>query len=169
MHRSYLSGPSTAPVPTHCRGPLRPLAPLDDGSDTADMAERLLRAATLLPEARLDCRLRSGHFTWHGQLAEPNLDGGTLRLCGSHLVANVDLDSVLAVSYCADATSSGICLYDEGGAFLTLWSTHGDAFDAWLENTLCDHAGQIDTHGPTRARWSLPQRTPQAARTSRAP
>lgn len=168
MHRSYLSGPSTAPDPAHCRAPLRPLAPLDDGSDTADMAERLLRAATLLPEARLDSTSRSGHFTWHGQLAEPSLDGGTLRLCGPHLVAGVDLGSVLAVSYCADATSSGICLYDEGGAFLTLWSTHGDAFDTWLENTLCGHAGPIDRHRPTQARWSLPQRLQQGARTSRA-
>ena len=156
MHSSYSSGPLAAPEPTHCRSVLRPLAPLDDGSDTADIAERLLRAAPLLPEARLDSRFRSGHFAWRGRLAEPDLDGGILRLCGPHLVADVDLDSVLAVSYCADETSSGICLYDEGGAFLTLWSTHGDAFDAWLENTLGGHAGQIGTGGPTQTRWPLP-------------
>lgn len=111
MPSSYSSGPPAAPEPTHCRGPLRPLAPLDDGSDSADMAECLLRAAALLPEARLESRFRSGHFAWHGQLAEPNLDGSTLRLCGPHLVADVDLTAVLAVSCCADETSSGICLY----------------------------------------------------------
>lgn len=98
MHSSYSSGPSTAPEPTHCRGPLRPLAPLDDGSDSADMAGCLLRAAALLPEARLESRFRSGHFAWHGQLAEPNLDGGTPRLCVLHPVADVDLAAVLAVS-----------------------------------------------------------------------
>jgi hypothetical protein len=164
MHASYLSGPARPPggsaLPT--------LAPIDDGSDAPDMAERLLRAAPLLTEAWLGSHFAGGHFDWHGRMTAPQRTGGTLHLRGPHLVADVDLAAVLAVSYCADASSSGICMFDEGGAFLTLWSTEGDAFDAWLESTVGGYACQVARRASRLGASPRPARLP-APRTSRAP
>jgi hypothetical protein len=164
MRGSYRSGPARPP-----RGSTLPtLAPIDDGSDAPDMAERLLRAAPLLTEAWLGSRFPGGHFDWHGRMTEPQLTGSTLHLRGPHLVADVDLAAVLAVSYCADASSSGICMFDEGGAFLTLWSTEGDVFDAWLESTVGGYACQVARQASRQGAWLRPERLP-TPRTSRAP
>jgi hypothetical protein len=148
MHESRNSSPSTLTARAPFKGALPILAPIDDGTDAPDMAERLLRAAPLLKEAHIGSRFRGGHFEWHGCLAEPNIQEGNLRLSGAHLDAEVNLNAVLAVSYCADATSSGICLYDEEGAFLTLWSAQGGDFDAWLSDTLRGYACRLERGAP---------------------
>ncbi|MEQ1686131.1 MAG: hypothetical protein ABL916_20985 [Burkholderiaceae bacterium] len=145
-------------------GALRTLAPIDDGTDASDMAERLLRAAPRLTDARLGSRCREGqHFAWHGCLSEPNILDGTLRLSGADLDAEVDLTAVLAVSYCADAAASGICLYDEEGAFLTLWSAKGEAFDAWLADTVRGFACPLERGDPSLPGWAE-HRAPAPAR-----
>lgn len=152
MQELRSSSPSRPSGRAPFEGTPRTLAPIDDGTDAPGMAERLFRAAPLLTEARLGGRFRGGHFSWHGRLAEPNVHKGTLRLCGPHLDAEVDLKAVLAVSYCADTASSGICLYNEEGPFLTLWSVQGEAFDAWLADTVGGYACRLERNAPFPAR-----------------
>ena len=162
MHGPVSSPSATPPHPAPCHDSFRTLAPIDDGSDAPGLAERLLRAAPKLTDVHVDGRFRVGEFAWHGRLAEPEVDAGTLRLRGPHLVAAVDLNAVLAVSYCADASSSGFCLYDEEGIFLTLWSAQGEAFDAWLSDTAGGYACRLERGSASQRALSSP-RAPSAA------
>lgn len=155
MPRSLRAGRSPQPGAAPLEVALHTIAPIDDGTDAVETAERLLRAATLLPEVRLVSHFRGGQFAWRGRLADASLHGSTLELHGCDLFAKVDLAAVLAVSYCTDATSSGIRLYDESGAFLTLCSSCGDTFDAWLGGTLSEYACGVDRPDPNRLRGSL--------------
>ena len=156
MHGSHPSPSATPPRPASCQDSLRTLAPLDDGTDAPGLAERLLRAAPMLTDVHVDGRFRTGHSAWRGRLAEPRVHAGTLRLRGSQLVAVVDLNAVLAVSYCADASSSGFCLYDEEGVFLTLWSAQSEAFDAWLADTAGGYACRLARGGASQRTASSP-------------
>jgi hypothetical protein len=154
MYKLRNSNPSTLNAEAPFPGALPTLAPIDDGTDAPGIAERLLRAAPLLTDARIGRRFPGSHFAWHGRLAEPNIQEGTVHLRGADLDAEVDLNAVLAVSYCADATASGISLYDVEGALLTLWSPKGDAFDAWLADTVRGFACPLERSGPSLPGWA---------------
>ncbi len=128
-----LSSDSRA-VPSDCMPGA--IAPIDDGSNAVELAERILAASTLLPSVRIGVRLRSGRWTWRGRINGWTRHDAGLQLLASDAVVEVNLASVIAVSYCADLAASGVCLCDEGGTFLTLWSGDSSAFDAWLESVL---------------------------------
>ncbi len=110
----------------------RAIAPLDDGSDAAETAERLLLAVARLDDVHLLVKLLDGQWIWRGQVSEATYAGKILQLVAAGTIVRVSPASVVAVSYCANRVSSGISLSDESGAFLSLWSTDATAFDAWL-------------------------------------
>jgi len=113
--------------------PLRPVAPLDDGSDAVELTRRLFHAASELSDVYLDVRSPIGQQTWQGRLNEWELGDPMLRLGSAGMATELDPQRVVAVSYCANRTSSGVCVCSDDGSSLTLWSAQGTAFDAWLE------------------------------------
>ena len=110
----------------------RAVAPLDDGTDAVEMAQRLLLASTLLEDLHIFMRFPRGQWTWRGRVSQATCFGNLLQLRAASTTVRVSLASVVAVSYCADRMSSGFSLSDEDGAFLTLWSTDARTFDDWL-------------------------------------
>lgn len=114
------------------RGRPRAVAPLDDGTDVAETAERLLLASVQLDEVQLFVRHMHGESTWRGRLADVKRIGNLFQLQAPSMVVRLSIASVVAVSYCSNAWSSGYCLSDERGAFLTMWSSDFPAFDDWL-------------------------------------
>lgn len=114
------------------RIPPRAIAPMDNGCDASDMAQRLLVAAPQLPNICVDAQSSDGQTTW--QASQPG--AGEPQADRSRLADAPDPAGVFAVSYCAGRSSSGVCLFDQSGAVVTLWSMKAKEFDEWLARTL---------------------------------
>jgi hypothetical protein len=114
------------------RIPPRAIAPMDNGCDASDLAQRLLVAAPQLLNICVDAQSSEGQTTW--QASQPRT--GEPPFDRSHLTDALDPAGVFAVSYCAGRSSSGVCLFDHSGAVVTLWSMKAKEFDAWLARTL---------------------------------
>ena len=108
------------------------VAPIDDGWAPEEMTQQLLLAAPELPDVHLQVQTAEGPWAWRGRLSETGCASDTLKVRAGRTMLEIDTARVIAVSYCADPASSGICLYDEDGELLKLWSGQTGAFDAWL-------------------------------------
>ena len=117
---------------------LRTTAPLADGWEALRVANCLLVAAEQLPQVHLLMEGLDWRWNWHGRLGESSQREGSVDLRAGSFVLQVSTACVIAVSHCEDATHRGVRFFNETGAFLTLWATRADAFDAWMEQAIRD-------------------------------
>ncbi len=122
----------------HSEAPPPIIAPLDEGTDAPALAQRILAGSLALSEVLLHAEIDGIRSSWRGRFNALTCDGRCLRMQGASATVELDLDSVIAVSYCASRTVSGIRLYGEAGALLTLWSKDTQAFDLLLADALRD-------------------------------
>lgn len=126
---------------------LQAIAPIDDGTDACDVAERLLRAVHRLAEVHLLVNISDEPWRWQGRVGDTTLVNGHWRLDVAPMFLTVDPERTIAVSYCTGRGVSGVRLYDNVGPFLTLWSEQAVAFDLWLGHAVPGFGCQEDKAG----------------------
>jgi len=112
------------------------LAPLVDGLAASKTAPGLLLAVGNLGDVYLDVWTAGVRWMCHGPLQAAMSAVTTVRIAATGFNAEIQSNRIIAVSYCADSTSSGFALFVEAGKILTLWSTDVSLFETWLQSTL---------------------------------
>jgi hypothetical protein len=114
------------------------VAPLDEGRDAPELAQRILAGSLALAEVLLHAEIDGVELSWRGSFVSLAREGHRLRMHGPSAAVELDLGRVIAVSYCSSRTDSGIRLYGEEGTLLTLWCKDMQAFDLVLADAFRD-------------------------------
>jgi len=111
---------------------LMPTQALVEGAGAPAAAERILLMAWQVRGANLLVQGAGWRWTWRGRLAKPLRVDGALVLRDGNIALQVDPSRVTAVYRCGFGGRSGIVMYDDARAFMTLWSNQSGAFERWL-------------------------------------
>ena len=125
---------------------LSAIAPIDDGTDSGAIGDRLLRAAPSLLD---HCQaVQTFDLTWVQPvvLRHRRLFGRDDRLAFQGHVGEHRSALVLAASYCARNCCGGFGLWRDDGLVWICWTLYGKAFDAWLRSTIPEFSCAVERH-----------------------
>ena len=125
---------------------LSAVAPIDDGTDSTAVRDRLLDAAPALLDACLNVHcfeLSSEQPPAFKYRRKFNRDD---RFAFQRHIGEHRFVGILAVSYCALDSCGGFGLWQEDGVIWICWTPRGREFDAWLRKTIPEFPSRDGRH-----------------------
>ena len=106
--------------------------PLVGPAQAPQLATHILVQAWQVRGATLRVQGEGWRWTWHGRLEPSQRRDGALLLRNGPMALQIDASRVRSIARCGHGRRSGIVMYDEQRAILTLWSNQARPFDKWL-------------------------------------
>jgi hypothetical protein len=106
--------------------------PLVGSAQAPRLATLLLSRAWQVRGATLRAQGDGWRWTWRGRLTPGQQLDGILLLRNGPMALHINASRVRSIARCRHGRRSGVVLYDERRAFLTLWSNQAGPFDQWL-------------------------------------
>jgi len=106
--------------------------PLVGPAQAPQLATRILAQAWQVRGTTLRVQGDGWRWTWRGRLKPGLQRDGALLLRNGPMALQIDASRVRSIARCGHGRRSGIVMYDERRAILTLWSNQARPFDKWL-------------------------------------